>query len=54
MYKTLGVKLLFETFCPASAFVTADSDEARNPQSLIHVTVGGNCKTVRDNIHFHL
>ena len=39
MYKTLGVKWLIEYFCPASAFVTADSDEARNPQRFIHVTV---------------
>ncbi len=39
MYKTLGFKLLLEVFCPASAFATADSDEARNPQRFIHVTV---------------
>jgi hypothetical protein len=39
MYKTLGVKWLFETSCPASAFVTADRDEARNPQRFIHVSV---------------
>jgi hypothetical protein len=39
MYKTLGFKWLFEVFCPASAFVTADSDEARNPQRFIHVSV---------------
>ncbi|SKC24293.1 hypothetical protein SAMN03080601_03592 [Alkalitalea saponilacus] len=39
MYKTLGVKWLLEVFCPASAFVTADRDEARNPQRFIHVTV---------------
>jgi hypothetical protein len=37
MYKTLGAKWLFEVFCPASAFATADSDEARNPQLFIHV-----------------
>ena len=43
MYKTLGFKWLHEVFCPASAFVAADRDEARNPQRLIHVTVGGNC-----------
>ena len=40
MYKTLGFRLLHEAFCPASAFVLADSDEARNPQRFIHVTVG--------------
>jgi hypothetical protein len=39
MYKTLGVKWLFEVFCPASAFATADRDEARNPQRFIHVSV---------------
>ena len=39
MYKTLGFKWLYEVFCPASAFATADSDEARNPQRFIHVTV---------------
>jgi len=42
MYKTLGFKWLFETFCPASAFVSVDSDEARNPQRFIHVTVRHN------------
>jgi len=44
MYKTLGVKWLCQGFCPASAFVTADSDEARNPQRFIHVTVTANLK----------
>ena len=44
MYKTLGFKWLFEAFCPASAFVTADRDEARNPQRFIHVTVVRQCK----------
>jgi hypothetical protein len=39
MYKTLGAKWLFEVFCPASAFATADRDEARNPQRFIHVSV---------------
>ncbi len=39
MYKTLGFKWLIECFCPASAFATAYSDEARNPQRFIHVTV---------------
>jgi len=42
MYKTLGVRRLIESFCLASAFATADSDEARNPQRFIHVTVGRN------------
>jgi len=44
MYKTLGIKWLHEAFCPALAFVSADSDEARNPQRFIHVTVSGNLK----------
>jgi len=44
MYKTLGFKWLFGTFCPAPAFLTADSDEARNPQRFIHVTVVGKFK----------
>lgn len=39
MYKTLGFKWLLEVFCPASAIVSADRDEARNPQRFIHVTV---------------
>ena len=39
MYKTLGAKWLYKVLCPASAFATADSDEARNPQRFIHVTV---------------
>ena len=43
MYKTLGFKWLYEVFCPASAFATADSDEARNPQRFIHATVTGKC-----------
>jgi len=38
MYKILGVKCLFEIVCPASAFVLAVRDEARNPQRFIHVT----------------
>ena len=42
MYKTLGFKWLIECFCPASAFATAYSDEARNPQRFIHVTVSAN------------
>ena len=39
MYKALGVKWLFEIFCSASAFVSLDRVEARNPQRFIHVTV---------------
>jgi hypothetical protein len=39
MYKTLGFRWLHEVFSPASAFATADSDEARNPQRFIHVSV---------------
>ena len=42
MYKTLGFRWLFEVFCPALAFATADRDEARNPQRFIHVSVGVN------------
>jgi len=44
MYKTLGFMWLLEVLCPASAFATADSDEARNPQRFIHVTVTANEK----------
>ncbi|PZX20116.1 hypothetical protein LX69_00569 [Breznakibacter xylanolyticus] len=39
MYKTLGFRWLLEVYCPASAFATADRDEARNPQRFIHVSV---------------
>jgi len=39
VYKTLGVKWLNQSPCPASAFVSVDNDEARNPQRFIHVTV---------------
>jgi hypothetical protein len=39
MYKTLGFKCLYQVLFPASAFATADRDEARNPQRFIHVTV---------------
>ena len=44
MYKTLGFKWLFKGFCPASAFVSADRDDARNPQRFIHVSVSGKHK----------
>ncbi len=50
MYKTLGFKWLFEIFCPASAFTTTDSDEARNPQRFIYVTL---CASNLKNNHFH-
>ena len=43
MYKTLGFMWLHKVFCPASAFATADREEARNPQRFIHVSV--TCKT---------
>ena len=46
MYKTLGFKWLFEVFCPASAFVSADKDEARNTQRFIHAAVGSNGKNL--------
>ena len=32
MYITLGFKWFCQVSCPPSAFSTADSDEARNPQ----------------------
>ncbi len=44
MYKTLGFMWLHEVFCPASAFVSADRDKARNPQRFIHVTVSHHLK----------
>jgi hypothetical protein len=50
MYKTLGFGWLIEVFCPASDFVTADRDEARNPQHFIHATVTGNPKKDRTKI----
>jgi hypothetical protein len=40
MYKTLGFKWIFEVFCSASAFVSVDRYEARNPQRFIHVPLG--------------
>ncbi len=39
MYKTLGFKWLIQVYCPASALVSADRYEARNPQRFIHATV---------------
>ena len=47
MYKTLGFKCLIEAFYPASAFVSADRDEARNPQRFIQVTVSKNIKATK-------
>ena len=44
MYKTLGFSWLHEALCPASAFVTADRDEARNPLLTIPPTVTANAK----------
>ena len=35
VYKALGFKWLSQAFCPASAFVSADRNEARNPQRFI-------------------
>ena len=48
MYKTLGFKWLHEVLCPALAFVSADRDEARNPQRFIHVTVSNKVKRYYD------
>lgn len=42
MYKTLGFMWLHEAFCPASAFVSVDRNEARNPQRFIYVGVVAN------------
>ncbi len=53
MYKTLGIKWLIEAFCPASAFVSADRDEARNPQRFIHVTVSGQAKRLYNIDNFN-
>ncbi len=39
MYKTLIAMWLLEIICPASEFVSAGSDEARNPQHFIHAAV---------------
>jgi hypothetical protein len=53
MYKTLGFRWLFEVFCPASAFVSADRDVARNPQRFIHVTVVFNKKNEPQSLTNH-
>jgi hypothetical protein len=50
MYKTLGFKWLHEVFCPASAFATADSDEARNPQRFIHVSVMPHSRKMKESV----
>jgi len=42
VYKTLGLRWLNQAFCPASAFVSVDRNEARNPQRFIHATVSHN------------
>ena len=47
VYKTLGSKWSNQAFCPASAFTTADSDEARNPQRFIHAAVVCNLKELQ-------
>jgi hypothetical protein len=52
MYKTLGFRWVYEAFCPASAFVTADRDEARNPQRFIHVSVGRKLRTQHNDRDF--
>jgi hypothetical protein len=46
IYKILGFRWLLEHFCPAPTFVTADSDDARNPQHFIYVTVVAELNTV--------
>ncbi len=50
MYKTLGFKWLLGAFCPASTFVTADRDVARNPQRFIPPTVAVHCKSGSANM----
>jgi len=52
MYKTLGFRWLHEAFRPASAFVSADRDEARNPQRFIHVTVMGQLKKNLTSVNY--
>jgi hypothetical protein len=41
----LGFSWLIQAFCPASAFVLAEMNEARNPQRFIHAIVRGNSNT---------
>ncbi|SKC24265.1 hypothetical protein SAMN03080601_03562, partial [Alkalitalea saponilacus] len=47
IYKILGFWCLHKPFCPAPTFVTADSDDSRNPQHFIYVTVIAQCKESR-------
>jgi tRNA-Thr(GGU) m(6)t(6)A37 methyltransferase TsaA len=47
VYKTLGFKWLKQAFCLASAFVSVDKDEPRNPQRFIHAIVGRHAKKNR-------
>ncbi len=54
MYKTLGFKWLFEVFCPALAFATADRKVARNPQRFIHVSVSCHCRTPDRQFNFQI
>ncbi len=42
VYKTMGFKCLIQATCPASAFVSADRNEARNPKRFIYATVVAN------------
>ena len=46
VYETLGFKWLNQAFCLALAFVSADRNEARNPQRFIHSSVSGKFKKV--------
>ena len=54
VYKTLGFRQLIQAFCPASAFVSADRYEARNPQRFIHATVSGYITTDRAKQKVHI
>jgi hypothetical protein len=47
VYKTLGFMWLNQAFCPASAFVSADRNEARNPQRFIHANVMGKRRAIQ-------
>ena len=44
VYKTLGFRWLFQVFCPASAFVSADRNEARSPPLRVASYVGNHKK----------
>ena len=52
MYKTLGVRWLHKYFCPASAFVSEDKYEARNPQRFIYATVRLHAKKTLQTLIF--